>query len=312
MATKTKITSERPRKLKTGKYKSFKLQKRIKNPRPKLPSAWKLFKQTTALLRGNWQLFFGISLIYGVLLFVFVRSVGGGVDVAGLKSTLSDLSGGGNNLNNSFALFGILLSGSATNNNEVIALYQTIITIVTSLALLWSIRQATAGGDKKITAKMAFYKGMYPLIPVLLVLLVIGLELLPISFASSIYSATVGAGLAVTAIEKIFWTVFCLLLGLFSLYLIASSIFALYIAALPNMEPMKALRSARHLVLHRRFEVMRKIIYLPIILLLIAGFILIPIIAVVPGLADAIFFLMSIIVLPLILGYMYNLYRAML
>lgn len=310
---KAKQTTPKTRKLKGQKYKSFKLSKRIKNTQPKLPSSATIFKQTYQILKQNWRFFFGISLVYGILLLLFVRSVGGGVDVAGLKDTLSVVSGQTNNLDNSFALFGILLSGSATNNNEVIALYQTIIMFVTSLAIIWGLRQAKAGDKQQnLKAKKAFYKGMYPLVPVLLVLLVIGLELLPISFASSIYSATVGGGLAVTFVEKLFWAALSFLLVLLSLYLVSSSIFALFIAALPDMAPMRALRSARKLVLHRRFEVMRKLVFLPLVLLILLGLVIIPLIAFIPSVADAIFFIATVLALPFILGYIYNLYRSLL
>ena len=67
-------------------------------------------------------------------------------------------------------------------------------------------------------------------------------------------------------------------LALLSLYMICSSLFALYIVTLPNVTPMKALRSARQLVLHRRFLVLRKILFMPLALLVLGAIIMIPLI----------------------------------
>lgn len=310
----TSKTSAQPKKrrIKTARYHSFRLSKPIKNIQPKLPSVRVLFAATTKLLRQNWRFFFGISLIYGVLLFIFVRSVGGGVDVVGLKQTINELGVASSNLGTSFTLFGVLLSGSSSANPELVTMYQVTITLITSLAIMWGLRQVSGSKTTKLSAKDAFYRGMHPLVPVLLVLLVIGLELLPLSLGGSLYTTTVEGGLAVTAVEQAFWTLLALLLALLSIYMITSSILALFIVSLPNMTPMRALRSARQLVLHRRWEVMRKLIALPIALLLILGLVIIPTIAFVPVLAEAVFFVASVVVLPFALAYIYELYRNML
>ena len=89
---------------------------------------------------------------------------------------------------------------------------------------------------------------MYPLIPFILVLLVCCLQLLPLIIGSSLYSLVVSNGIAVQPIEKFVWALLFASLALLSLYMITSSLFALYISTLPDMTPMKALRSARELV----------------------------------------------------------------
>jgi hypothetical protein len=153
---------------------------------------------------------------------------------------------------------------------------------------------------------------MFPLIPFLLVVLVIGLQLLPLVLGNGLYTIVIAGGIAVTALEQVLWYTIITLLALLSLYMIASSIFALYIVTLPNMTPIKALRSARELVHHRRWTIMRKVIALPIILLTIAAILLVPTIAFAPVLAQWLFFVITIASLPIIHAYMYNLYRSML
>lgn len=314
MTAKSSKTTDgnKKRRIKTAHYRSFRLQKKIPNVRPSLPSVRTLLSTTTRLLIHNWKFFFGISLVYGILIFIFVRSVGGGVDVVGLKQTINELGLASGNVGTSITLFGVLISGSSADNAQLVTMYQSIIVLITGLAIMWGLRQVSGKQHSKLSAKDAFYRGMHPLIPVVLVLVVMGLQLIPVSLGVNLYTATVESGLAVTIAEQAFWTVLAVLLGLLSLYMISSSIFALFIASLPNMTPVRALRSARQLVLHRRWEVLRKLIALPIVLLIILGLVVIPIIAVVPILAEAVFFVASVIILPFALAYIYELYRSML
>lgn len=91
----------------------------------------------------------------------------------------------------------------------------------------------------------SYYKGMYPLVPFMLVLLVIGLQLIPLVFGNLIYSSVLQNGLAITVIEKVIWLFLFLMLALLSGYMMISSLFSLYIVTLPDMTPLRALRSAR-------------------------------------------------------------------
>ena len=152
---------------------------------------------------------------------------------------------------------------------------------------------------------------MYPLIPFVLVLMVIGLQLVPLLVGSALYSAVINNGIAVMAIEKIIWAIGCFLLALLSLYMICSSIFALYIVTLPDMTPFKALRSARQLVLHRRWTVLRKVLFLPVALLIIAALIMVPLVILLTPLAQWIFFALTMFGIAIVHSYMYNLYREL-
>jgi DNA-binding helix-hairpin-helix protein with protein kinase domain len=102
------------------------------------------------------------------------------------------------------------------------------------------------------------------------------------------------------------------LLVLLSLYMVSSSLFALYIVALPDMTPMRALRSARQLALHRRWTILRKILFLPFSLLLLSGLIMLPFIVLVPAIAAWVFLILSLFGWIVALTYMYLLYRELL
>lgn len=301
------------RRLKKQNYRSFRLQKRIKQVHTPLPSARLLMLDSIKTLRTNWRFFGGVSLIYGLLLLVFVRGVGGGIDVVSTKDLINQSLGeGASNWSTSFNIFTDLAGGTSMSNNDLTSLYQTIIVIICSLVVIWGLRQVHTKGVKTLKAKDGFYNGMYPLVPVLLVVFVVALQFLPMTLAVSLYATTVGSGLAITAVEQLLWITLASLMTLLSLYMLASSIFAIYIATLPRMEPIQALRTARKLVAHRRFIVVRKLLLLPIVLMLLLGLIVIPFIAFVPVVAELVFFALSILLLPLGHAYIYNLYRSLL
>ena len=107
------------------------------------------------------------------------------------------------------------------------------------------------------------------------------------------------------------WGLLLLLLVIWSFYMITSSIFAIYIATLPDVRPMQALRSARGLVRHRRWLVMRKVLFMPLALLIIGIVVMLPVIFLLPVLAELIFFLLSMSALVLAHAYMYIFYREL-
>ncbi len=299
-----------PRKLKSPTYKSFRLTKRIKQP-VKLTSSINIFKSALKTLKTNWKLFLVITLIYGFLTVILVRGIGGALNLNELKTALQNgFSGSFSNLFTGLTLFSYLISSAGASVNPAGGVYQSILIVITSLVVIWALRQVQAGN--KISAKDAFYQGTFPLIPFILVLLVIGLQLLPLAMGSWLYSTVVTYSIAVTELEKFLWAVLALLLALLSIYMICSSVFALYIVTLPNMTPMKALRSARQLVLYRRWAVFRKVIFLPISLLIIGAIIMIPLIIFVTPLAEWVFFILSMLTLVVVHTYMYRLYRELL
>src|SRR5436309_11602673 len=97
--TATTITSpttdqRRPRRLRLGNYKSFRLQRKIKPGKPtrtKLPAAPKLFWAAVAVLARHWKLFLGIVVIYLLLTVVLAGGIGGKTDLQTSKSVLEQV-----------------------------------------------------------------------------------------------------------------------------------------------------------------------------------------------------------------------------
>lgn len=286
---------------------------RPRSPRPAnyvaLPNAFTLFIESLKIFKTYWKVFVGIMVVYGLLTLVFVPGLSGGSDLGQIKDTIQAI-GNPNQLATSATLFLYLLGASGSAKSEVAGLYQVILTVIASLAIIWTLRQAYAGNTIRI--RDGFYRGMYPLVPFLLVFSVVVLQLLPAVVGSYLYSTASSNGLLVHGASIAGWGLAVIVLSLGSLYMLASSLIALYIVCLPDMQPMAALRSARMLVRGRRFEVMRKILFLPFALFVLLALVMIPLIIVLASIAAWIFFASSIASLFVIHGYLYYLYRTLL
>ncbi len=279
------------------------------NPvRKPLPNAFRITASAARLVWEHKILFGGISLMYGILVIVLVQGLSGGTNVTGLKELLNNFfTGHFGSIASGLTIFVVLL-GSVGSNASGNGAYQFVLTLITSLAIIWGLRQVKAGSNPSI--KDAFYKGMYPLIPLLFVLLIVGIELLPLLAGSAIYNAAMG-GTAVGWIEKGVFIAVYAALGIWSGYMLSSSLFAIYIVTLPEMTPLKALRSARNLVKGRRWSIVRKVIFLPFALLIGGALIMLPIILIATPLARWIFFILSTFIILAVHSYMYTIYREL-
>jgi hypothetical protein len=138
---------------------------------------------------------------------------------------------------------------------------------------------------------------------------VIILQLLPITVGAAalalVLSTSSGAPLTI-----ILGTLFALL-TIWSLRMISSSVFALYVVTLPDMQPRQALRSAKNLVRFRRQQIMRRLLFLPICVLLLMGAVMLPIILLVPFLVVPVFFVLIMLSILFVHTYLYSLYRGL-
>lgn len=277
-----------------------------------LPSVASLIKRTLDQIKLNKKLFLGITVVYIILLLIFVWSGGGLINASKTKETINQTLGlQTNNLTTNLAVLSMLVGGGS-GKSEVSSLYQTMIIIVVSLALIWAFRHTANKKINLIKIREPFYKGMTPLVPFLIVLFVIGLELLPLLVGSALLSIVYGNGLATSAIEQIVWiSLFVLLLAL-SLYFLSSSLLALFIVSLPDMTPIVALRTAKRLVVGRRLLVLQKIIGAALLWILFFGMIALLCVYIAPIIAQSVLLVSIVLVLPFTVGFAYNLYQELL
>jgi hypothetical protein len=298
------------RQLKTPKYQSFRLQKRIKTPDvSKMPGAFQLFMASIRLLMKNWKLFGGIAIVYGLGNLLLVQGLSGAwsTENANLDSNSADTELG--SLLNNLMLF-TYMAGSGNVNSEAASAYQIFLTIITSLAVIWALREVYAGN--KVRIRDAFYRSMHPLVPYFIVLAIVTVQLVPVVIGAFLYGLVNSASLTLTGVEVLFWAIIFGLSVLISLYMLSSSLMALYVVCLAETTPLTALRSARELVRNRRWEVMRKVIFLPIAMFLSAAIIVVPLIFIAPVVAGIVFFLLSMMVPAVAHSYLYRVYRELL
>ncbi len=276
-----------------------------------LPKARLLFVRTLKQLWRHRTLFGGLAVLYGVLNLLLVRSIAGSNNLNNLKTVLSSFTHGfTGKLVTSAGSFVYLLSTSGSGNSANSGVYQSLLLILCSLAFIWAFRQILANHQVRI--RDSFYLGMYPLVPFLLVCMLLGAQLLPLVLGGGLYGTVVANGIVAHTWERVLWLSLFIALGLWSLRMITASIFALYIVTLPDMTPLKAYRKAKEIVYGRRLLIWRKLIFLPLVLVL-AGFIVeLPLIFYATPVAPWVFFVLSMVTLPIVHGYLYNLYRDML
>lgn len=302
-------SESQPRRLRLPAPKLLRFR-RVKHPE-RLPSAWRLLVRSVDLFWQRKWLFLGIMLTYGILNFALVKGFSIGADISSLKDQVSQgLGGNVGQLATGLSVFAVLTATSGNGTSTTAGSYQFMLGLIVSLAMLWSIRQVMSGNAVRL--KDAFYRGMYPLVPFILVLLVVILEFIPVLLGGGLYAIVVSTGIAASTGELLLWAIPLVVLGFITCYLLSSSVFGLYIVTLPDMTPLKALRAAKQLVRYRRGQVFRKLLFLPVFFLLVSIIVMLPVIIFVAPAAQWVFFALSILGLPALHLYMYTLYKALL
>jgi hypothetical protein len=141
--------------------------------------------------------------------------------------------------------------------------------------------------------------------------MVVGLQIVPAAIGGFLFSALVGGGILQTPLQI---TVACVVLFFFlasTVYMLCSSLFALYIVTLPDMTPMNALRSARQIVRFRRGAVLLKLLFLPLALVVAAAVFMVPISLLFTQVAPFVFFALTVVAIVVVHSYMYALYREL-
>ncbi|CAN5395640.1 hypothetical protein BH10PAT3_BH10PAT3_3880 [soil metagenome] len=277
-----------------------------------LPNAWVVLGRSVRHLYRNRKLFFGISLVYGVLYILLVKGVSANFQLGSLRQNLSNtFSGNLSGLSMGVALYGLLLGSAGGSSSEAAGTYQTVLVIIVSLALIWALR-STYAEHGKLRIRDSFYKGMYPLVPFVIISLLVVLQLLPALIVGSLYSVVQSNGLVTGGVQQAIALVVLAVGLLWTFYMLSSSIFAFYIVTLADTPPVAALKLAKKLVRFKRQQILRKVLFLPAALLLFSAFVLIPLIIIFPLAAEVLFMLFTVLLLSVVHSYFYSLYRSLL
>lgn len=286
-------------------FRSFQRSKKTPYVGASMLSGISIMKRSLGLMWQHKVSFGGVLLVYAILQIVLVRGVLT-TNFSELKTIFEDSFGG---VGGSFATLSYMVSNVGQVSSAESGVYQSILFLIGSLAIIWTVRQLMA--DKKIRIRDAYYKGMYPLVPYILVTLVIALQLLPAIIGAWLFGTVVANGIAVSMLEQGLWLGLFFVLALVSIYMVCSSLFALFIVTLPDMTPMRALRSARGMVKYRRISIVGRIVVLVLFIAVAYMTVMVPIIMFVAKLAPIVFYLTTVLVTGLSITYMYTIYREL-
>ena len=300
MATSKKTSKVTPKKtIKSTRTKNSKVV-----PVRKMLSIIGLFKASISFVMVNRRILSLILIIYALLSLLFVGGISSSSNLQTVK--LQHQSSGF--LGQGTVLFNTLITASSTVNSSS-GLFQTFFVLIISLALIYCLRQIYA--KKEVTVSDAFYKGMYPLVPAILVLLVIFIQLIPF-FAGTFGIAYFFRGnIGLNMFEKIIIAIPCVALIWWTFYMLCSSIMAIYIVTLPDMKPIAALKSAKEIVSKKRLKIFARIIALPVTLILLTFIIIFPIGLFITPIATYVYFLLGLMYLIITHIYFYELYREL-
>jgi hypothetical protein len=274
-----------------------------------LPGSFHLTGEVFKTLKTYWKPLGGIVLVYLILNVVFASGISNlSATVANIKANFE--ASGGQHFWNALSGFGSLVGSAGSSSSQTASILQAILIILESLVIIWALRQLLSGNMIKV--KEAYYLSMTPLIPFLLIVGVIFVQLLPMTLGSAVIGAILSTifnqGGALTAFFVVIFTT----LAAWSFYMISSSVFALYIVTLPEMQPRQALRSAKGLVKFHRWQLMRRIVFLPIFILLSMAVLVVPLILFASFLVAPVFYVLSMLVILFVHTYLYGLYRSLL
>lgn len=292
----------------TKKQQRTKAKKQVRQLKP-LPGSFRLTWGVLVTIRRYWRTLGGIVTVYLLLNILFASGIGNisaSFDI--IKEDLKTNSSDG--LWRAAAGFTSLVGSSGTSGSPTGSTLQSTLFVLASLVIIWALRHLMSG--QAVSVKQAYYKSMAPLIPFLLVLVVIIIQLLPVTIGAGILTAVATSVFTDTTIATIITSIIFALLAGWSLYMISASLFALYIVTLPDMEPRQALRSARELVGFRRLAIIRKIFFMPVFILAVMAVIIVPLILYASAIVPAVFYILSMLSILFIHTYLYSLYRSLL
>lgn len=311
MAEKKKAAASRGgTRVRKGTKRQTKVKAKVEARAVALPSSFRLVAQVFRTFRAYWKPLLGIVAVYLILNVVFASGLSSvSSAVSDIKNNLADSAGDMHPLAKGLSGFGSLVASAGVSGSPTGSVLQSVLFVLESLVIIWALRQLLAG--RKISVKQAYYSSMYPLIPFLLIVLVIFVELIPLTIGIVVLSAILTSAVTtVTLASWIGWVLF-ILFAAPSIYWVSSSIFALYIVTLPDMQPREALRSARNLVKYRRWQVLPKVMFLPLFILVAMAVIIIPLIVYASFLVVPVFYFLSMLTILFIHAYLYCLYRGL-
>lgn len=285
-----------------------KKEARVRGP---IPGSFKLTGQVVGIFKKHWKILGGIVLIYLILNIVFASGIGSlSSSVSSIKADLNSSSNQAHPVISGASGFLTLVSSAGASGSSTGSALQMVLVVIESLVIIWALRQLLAGN--RIGIKQSYYNAMTPLVPFLIVGFFIILQLLPAVIGAAAFSTVATSLGSASGLWTVAFGVLFAALAMWSVYMLSASIFAIYIVTLPGMFPRASIKSAANLVRYRRWIILRRVLFLPVLLLVVMGVIIIPLILYATFLVVPVFYALGMLVILFIHAYLYNLYRGLL
>ena len=303
------MASKSTTKKKTSKKKKPAKKKADRDERPNIPTLMSSFRRSRKIIAAHKKPFAYATAVYAALYFLFVRILAS-VEINDLvESVRIAFAEGQDNVWSNF-VSAATLYGEATAFDEQSGLLYVLTTVIFSLAFIWMLRLVWA--EKRPHAKEAFYQGMYPLVPFLLVGFFVVIQLLPFTLTSFVFQTAFANGLAISFVEKLFFVSILAFGIVLSAYLLLGSAVALYAVTVPGVKPLEARRTAKRMLKGRRIAVLKQAIVWVLITAVLGIAPLMAVIWVVPQIATVVAALLIVLLMPWTHLYFYGLYRDLL
>ena len=241
-----------------------------------LKAAWRLQMESWSFIRQHKKILLGLGVLYSLTAYFLVGGISQLDYVAFKSATTQVVDGNVGALGTAFSLFGAALTGNLTSPpSDVQQFMSATLIMLFWLSVLWAARMLMA--HKEIRLRDALYNSGAPIIPTLVVLAVVAVQLVPGALGVFAYATALNGGWLNGGVESMAFAVAALLLCLLSAYFVVSSITALVVVALPGTYPWQALRTARSLVMNRRWGMVLRILALLVHVVVLWAVVLIPV-----------------------------------
>jgi hypothetical protein len=244
-----------------------------------IKATWRLITESWKFIfrdkKSRWVLL-GLAVLFAAIAYFLVGGVSQIDFIAFKDATVQIADGNLTAVDTALALFGSAVTGNLTAPpTDVQQFLSTTLILFFWLALIWATRMLSA--DKDIKLRDALYNSGTPIVPTLVVLSIIAVQLIPAALGVFVYATALNGGWLTGGVESMIFAAVAVLLSLLSAYFMVSSLTALIIVTLPGTYPWQALRSARELVMNRRWGLVLRILALALQMLLLWAVVLIPV-----------------------------------
>ncbi len=262
-------------------HRSFRLTRRRDYVRSwQLPGYWSFTNEVRAMLWKHKTLFCTVIIMHAIMTALII-GIMSQESFSLLNDTVKDIRQNvlgvdvGDTVQNISIATGVIAGAFSAPLTEAQQIYAGLITVIGWLVVVWLLRQIMAG-HTQVRFRDGLYSAGAPIIATVLIVLLIMLQLIPLSLAVLGY---VAADAVMAFEDPLFTTLFWIAggsLSLLSLYWVTSSLIALVVVTLPGMYPWQAVRAAGDLVVGRRVRILLRYAWLLMTLLVVWVLALLP------------------------------------